>query len=171
MLRVFSCVWVFETPWAAARQASLSIDFSRQEHWSVVTFPSPGESSWPRDQAHVSCIGRQALYRQSHLGIKTYHKARVTKTVWCRHVLRHFCRRKCWQGPDTDASLLIRLIYNEGKTAEKTEKGLVVFNSNDGSKNISSIDPLLHTVHRKTIRPQVDLKFNCERWDSEAFGR
>ena len=32
----------------------LSIEFSRQEHWSGLPFPSPGESSQPRDQTQVS---------------------------------------------------------------------------------------------------------------------
>ena len=31
----------------AAHQASLSIGFSRQEHWSVLPFPSPGDLSDP----------------------------------------------------------------------------------------------------------------------------
>ena len=30
------------TPWTAARQAPLSMDFSRQESWSRLPFPSPG---------------------------------------------------------------------------------------------------------------------------------
>ena len=34
------------TPWAAARQAPLSMDFSRQEYWSGLPFPSP--------QTHIS---------------------------------------------------------------------------------------------------------------------
>ena len=34
MLRCFSCVRLFETPWTVARQASLSMGFSRQEYWS-----------------------------------------------------------------------------------------------------------------------------------------
>ena len=32
------------TPWAAA-QALLSMEFSRQEYWSGLTFPSPGDLS------------------------------------------------------------------------------------------------------------------------------
>ena len=32
-----------ETPWTVARQAPLSIAFSRQEHWSGLPFPSPGD--------------------------------------------------------------------------------------------------------------------------------
>ena len=31
------------TPWAAADQAPLSMGFSRQEYWSGVPFPSPGD--------------------------------------------------------------------------------------------------------------------------------
>ena len=30
------------TPWTVARQTPLSIGFSRQEYWSVLPFPSPG---------------------------------------------------------------------------------------------------------------------------------
>ena len=32
----------------------LSMRFSRQEFWSGLPFPAPGESSWPRDQTHIS---------------------------------------------------------------------------------------------------------------------
>ena len=31
------------TPWTIAHQASLSMGFSRQEHWSGLPFPSPGD--------------------------------------------------------------------------------------------------------------------------------
>ena len=31
------------TPWTASHQAPLPIGFSRQEHWSGVPFPSPGD--------------------------------------------------------------------------------------------------------------------------------
>ena len=30
------------TPWTVARQAPLSMGFSRQEYWSELPFPSPG---------------------------------------------------------------------------------------------------------------------------------
>ena len=33
----------FETPWLIAYQAPLSMGFSRQEHWSGLPFPSPGD--------------------------------------------------------------------------------------------------------------------------------
>ena len=31
------------TPWAVARQAPLSMGFSRQEYWSGLPFPTPGD--------------------------------------------------------------------------------------------------------------------------------
>ena len=31
------------TPWTVARQAPLSIEFSRQDYWSGLPFPSPGD--------------------------------------------------------------------------------------------------------------------------------
>ena len=31
------------TPWTVARQVSLSREFSRQEYWSELPFPSPGD--------------------------------------------------------------------------------------------------------------------------------
>ena len=39
-----------------ACQAPLSTEFSRQEYWSRLPCPSPGESSWPKDRPQVSCI-------------------------------------------------------------------------------------------------------------------
>ena len=43
-------------------QAPLSMEFSRQDYWSGLPFPSPGGSSQPPDQTCVSCIGRSILY-------------------------------------------------------------------------------------------------------------
>ena len=40
---VLSHVQLFATPWTAARQAPLSMGFSRQEYWSGLPFPSPGD--------------------------------------------------------------------------------------------------------------------------------
>ena len=34
---------IFMTPWTVAHQVPLSIGCSRQEYWSVLPFPSPGD--------------------------------------------------------------------------------------------------------------------------------
>ena len=44
------------TPWTVVHQVPPSMGFSRQEYWSGLPFPSPGESFWPRDQTQVSLI-------------------------------------------------------------------------------------------------------------------
>ena len=41
----FSRVRLCATPQTAAHQASLSLGFSRQEHWSGLPFPSPMHES------------------------------------------------------------------------------------------------------------------------------
>ena len=41
LLSRFSPVQLCATPWTAAYQASPSMGFSRQEHWSGLPFPSP----------------------------------------------------------------------------------------------------------------------------------
>ena len=38
-----SCVRLFVTLWTVAHQAPLSMGFSRQEYWSGLLFPSPGD--------------------------------------------------------------------------------------------------------------------------------
>ena len=40
--RVLGCVQLFETPWAIACQIPLPMEFSRQEYWSMLPFPTPG---------------------------------------------------------------------------------------------------------------------------------
>ena len=44
--QLLSCV-CFETLWTVARQAPLSMGFSRQEHWSGLPCPSPGDLPGP----------------------------------------------------------------------------------------------------------------------------
>ena len=59
------------TPWTVARQAPLSMGFSRQEHWSGLPCPPPGDLPDPRlelSSLTVSCIGRWVLYNEPHLG-------------------------------------------------------------------------------------------------------
>ena len=59
---MLSLVWLFVTPRTVAPQAPLSMGFSRQEYWSGLPFPPPGDLPDPRDRTRVSCIGRQILY-------------------------------------------------------------------------------------------------------------
>ena len=42
-MKLLRRVQLFATPWTVAYQAPLSMEFSRQEYWSGVPLPSPGD--------------------------------------------------------------------------------------------------------------------------------
>ena len=42
-VKPLSRVRLFVTPWTVACQAPPSVEFSRQEYWSELPFPSPGD--------------------------------------------------------------------------------------------------------------------------------
>ena len=46
-MQLLSCVQLFATPWTVACQTPLSMEFSRQEYWSGLPFPSPGDPPDP----------------------------------------------------------------------------------------------------------------------------
>ena len=45
--QLLSPVRFFATPWTVAHQAPLSMGFSRQEYWSWLLFPTPGDRPDP----------------------------------------------------------------------------------------------------------------------------
>ena len=61
----FSCaqslswVWLFATPWTVALQAPLSMGFSRQEYWSGLPFPPPGDL--PNTETEPASVASLAL--------------------------------------------------------------------------------------------------------------
>ena len=55
----FSHVQLFVTQWTVARQASLSLGFSRQEYWSGLPFPTPGDL--PKPGTEPPCLMSPAL--------------------------------------------------------------------------------------------------------------
>ena len=40
---MLSCIQLLVTPWTVAHQTPLSVGFSRQEYWSGLPFPPPGD--------------------------------------------------------------------------------------------------------------------------------
>ena len=49
------------TPWTAAYQAPLSLGFSRQEYWSAVPFPYPGDLPDPRIKPQSPALQADSL--------------------------------------------------------------------------------------------------------------
>ena len=64
VVQSLSHIQLFCNPMDFSTSGSLSTGFSKQEYWSGLPFPPPGDSSQPRNQTWVSCIGRRILYHQ-----------------------------------------------------------------------------------------------------------
>ena len=70
-VKLLRCVRLFVTPWAVAYQAPLSVGFSRQEYWSGLPFPSPGDLPDPGIKPRSPVLQAEALPSEpqgSHLG-------------------------------------------------------------------------------------------------------
>ena len=97
-------VRLFATPWAVAHQAPPSMEFSRQEYWSGLPFPSPGdlpdpgiEPGSPTLQADAFTIwatrdkkgkgkkvrgGRELWWFPGFLSLAVYMPAKSFSPVW-----------------------------------------------------------------------------------------
>ena len=60
-VKSLSRVQLFATPWIVAYQAPLSLGFSRQEYWSGLPFPSPGDLPDPGIEAGSPALEAYAL--------------------------------------------------------------------------------------------------------------
>ena len=60
-VKSLSRVRLFETPWTVAYQAPPSMGFSRQEYWSGLPFPSPGDLPDPGIEPGSSALEADAL--------------------------------------------------------------------------------------------------------------
>ena len=61
------CAWslshvqLFATPWTVARQAPLSMEFSRQEYWSGLPCPPPGDLPDPGMEPRSPSLQAESL--------------------------------------------------------------------------------------------------------------
>ena len=60
-VKSLSRVRLFATPWTVAHQAPLSMEFSRQEYWSGLPFPSPGDLRKPGIEPRSPALQADAL--------------------------------------------------------------------------------------------------------------
>ena len=93
-LSLFHHVQLSVTLWMVAGQAALSVGFSRQEHWSGLPCPTPGDLPDAGIKPTVFCAcwtGRRVLYRWRHRGSPSVFPYRVL----CNINLRDMTRTKC----------------------------------------------------------------------------
>ena len=108
-VKSLSCVRLFAAPWTVAYQAPLSMGFSRQEYWSGLPFPSPGDlphpgikprspasqadalpseppgsPSWLRSHNFVTQESAvSSLVRQNNKAILFYFPPTSVSKIWC----------------------------------------------------------------------------------------
>ena len=88
--RSLSRARLLATPWTSARQAPLSTGFSRQEYWSGLPFPSPGDLPHlgikPTSLESPTLAGRfftTSAISETHVApLACYHRAPVPTARW-----------------------------------------------------------------------------------------
>ena len=70
-VKSLSRVRLFETPWTVTYQVPLSMGFSRQEFWSGLPFPSPGDLSNPGIEPRSPALQIDALQSGPHPSMTT----------------------------------------------------------------------------------------------------
>ena len=67
-MKLLSRVRPFATPWTVAYQAPQSMEFSRQEYWSGLPFPSPGDLPDPGTEPGSPALQADALPSEQQRG-------------------------------------------------------------------------------------------------------
>ena len=83
----------FATPWTVARQAALSMGFSRQAYWSGLPFPSPGDLPDPGIEPKSPTWQADSL-PLNHQGSPSWALGRDKNSAWL----------KVWPGPSEMSS-------------------------------------------------------------------
>ena len=60
-VKLLSCVQLFVTPWTIAYKAPLFMEFFRQEYWSGLPFPVPGDRLHPGIEPRSPALQVDAL--------------------------------------------------------------------------------------------------------------
>ena len=103
---VLSCVLRFVTSWTVANHGEipLSLEFSRQEYWSELPFPPPGNlPDWGIEPTSLAFLHWQAvLYQLSHWAspkwkLKSLSCVQLFATPWTIQSME-FSRPEYWSG-------------------------------------------------------------------------
>ena len=77
-VKLLSCVQLFATLWTVAHQAPLPTGFSRQEYWSGVPFPSPGDLPNPGIEPRSPALQADALTSEPPIFHSNTHDFLIT---------------------------------------------------------------------------------------------
>ena len=84
------------TPWTATHQAPLSTEFSRQEYWSGLPFPSPGDLPNPGIEPESPTLQADSLPPEPQGKLSVVINNFHFMATWCEE-LTHLRRPWCWE--------------------------------------------------------------------------
>ena len=94
-VKSLSPVRLFATPWTVAHQAPPSMGFSRQEYWSGLPFPSPGDLRDPGIKPRSPALQADVLTSEppgKPVGVKDSHLIFLSLPFWVdRTLLKTSC--------------------------------------------------------------------------------
>ena len=133
LLSRFSRARLLVTPWTAAHQAPPSMGFSRQEYWSGLPFPSPGDCPNPGiEPGLLPC--RQTLHHLSHQGSGLKPNIQKTKIMASGPIIS-------WQIDGETVTYFIfggSKITSDGDCSHEIKRHLLL-----GRKTITNLDIIL----------------------------
>ena len=108
-VKSLSHVRLFATPWTVAYQAPLSMGFSRQEYWSGLPFPSPGDLPDPGIESRSPTLQADALTSEppgkpsnEEVKVKSFSRVQLFVTPWTAAYQAPpsmgFSRQEYWSG-------------------------------------------------------------------------
>ena len=107
-MKSLSHVRLFATPWTVAYQAPRSMGFSRQEYWSGVPFPSPGDLPNPGIEPGSPVLQTDALPSEplgkpwEFSSVQSLRRVRLFATPWTvahqAPLSMGFSRQEHWSG-------------------------------------------------------------------------
>ena len=102
-----------------ARQAPLPMRCSRQEHWSRVLFPSPGDFSRPRDQ---TCISASCWSEDHTVRTRVLRVPKVSKMLAGPRIWSVACGKKCERHMGTPEMWRVVLLQGYIKCSEELRR-------------------------------------------------
>ena len=103
-VKLLSRARLFATPWTIAYQAPPSMGFSRQEYWSGLPFPSPGDLPHPGIEPGSPALQADALPSEppGKLRVKSLSRVQLFATPWTiayqAPLAMGFSRQEYWSG-------------------------------------------------------------------------
>ena len=122
-----SRVWFFATPWTVACQAALSMEFSRQEYWGGLPFPTPGDL--PKPGIRTTFLVSPVL-----AGGFNYYNLMLRATIWdrCYHYFNF-----------TNKEIEPQIKYSAAAAAKSLQSCLTLYDPIDSSPPGSPIPGIL----------------------------